>query len=217
MSPIGLSITSILVLTSVALAEPKPPMQPPERPTTLVPGKIKTQPLNCVPTLADQVVRLDFANSSLADLAQEVGRHLCKNFILEPKLAQTPLYLISTENLRVAQLWQTFHAILAHNGLALVSYPNYDGIIRAVDATQAVVPLLGAKDPLPAENRMVSKVLKVKGDVHAINNYLNIFKSGQGQCHPFVSAGMILVTDYAPSVARLEWILAQLEEKKAGP
>lgn len=49
-------------------------------------------------------------------------------------------------------------------------------------------------------------------DINSYANFLNIFKTGKGQIHPFPPAGILIVTDYASSIARLEWLLGQISQ-----
>jgi type II secretory pathway component GspD/PulD (secretin) len=175
------------------------------------PGRVLGKPAPCKPTPDDEAVKLDFDHATVRELAIEVGRVLCKNFVVEPGLAHQPIYVLSAQEIRASALWPTFLSILAANDLTVVDRSGMFAIIAAVDATREAVPGFGPTDPVPTEDRMISKVFDVKGrDLMVVTNYLNIFKSGKGQIHPFPNSGLMLVTDFGSSVARLEWILSQL-------
>ena len=66
--------------------------------------------------------------------------------------------------------------------------------------------------PLPKDsNAIVSKMVRVpKGhDAGVLTNYLNVFKSGQGQIHPYGSSH-IVITDYVDSVQRAMKIMKEV-------
>ena len=58
----------------------------------------------------------------------------------------------------------------------------------------------------------MTKVLRPKTkDLNALGNFLNLYKSGRGQIQPYTATGVLVISDYAPVVRRLERLIAQLE------
>ncbi|MBK6687805.1 MAG: hypothetical protein IPG45_25240 [Deltaproteobacteria bacterium] len=205
-----LSLCSSLLATS-AEAETKRAAPPLERPAT---AAIKRQAPGeaCVPTAPEVQVRLHFEGGTLGELSKEIARHTCRNLNLDHRLAHEPIWLASGAGIPAGHLWTTFLDLLASRELSLVSTIHQDTIIRAADAPRSTVPTLAAGQTTPGENRMITKVLRPKTkDLNATSNFLNVFKSSTAQLHAYPPAGILVITDYAPNVARLEWLLAEMD------
>lgn len=205
-----LSLCSSLLATS-AEAEPKRPTTPPEPQGNVT---IKRQAPNegCVPTAPEVQVGLHSDGGSLGELSREVARHTCRNLAVDHRLVHEPIWLAGGASIPAAQLWTRFLELLASKNLSVVSGEHQDTIIQAADGVRSTVPTLSADQPTPREHRVITKVLRLKTkDANTIANFLNIFKSSTGQLHPYAPAGILVVTDYAPNVARLEWLLAEMD------
>lgn len=213
--PLLLSLCSSLLATSVQ-AETKRISPPPERQAT---ATIKRQSPadSCVPTSPEVQVNLHFDGGTLGDLSKEIARHTCRNLVLDHRLMHEPIWFASGAGIPAGQLWTTFLDVLASKGLSLISNTHEDTIIMSADAVRSTVPTLSAGQTTPSENRMITKVLRPKTkDLNATTNFLNIFKSSTAQLHPYPPAGILVLTDYAPNVARLEWLLAEMDTPSSG-
>lgn len=201
----GLILLTTL-LSQPAAAELKKPSAAPS-----VQGRVLEKQAPCRTAKDSDLVQLDFDGSTVRELALEVGRLLCRNFVLDPSISKRRVVVLSSAPIRVDVLWPTFLHILRVNDLTIVDRGSYQAIMMASDGTRESVPTYGVSDEVPPEERMITKVVKFRGrDVNATTNFLNIFKTGKGQIHPFASAGIIVITDFASSVARLEWLLGQM-------
>lgn len=197
-------------------AEKSPAEAPPQQLGAMRPGRLVSKPPACHPIAESEMVRLDFENAPLQDLARELGRVTCKNFVLEPRLARMPVMVLSASETRVSTLWPTFLSVLAAHDLTLVDRAGHYVIVETPEATRSNVPSYGPRDPVPNEERMVTKVLEVKDrDLNAVASFLNIYKSPKGQVHPYLPGNILVITDFASSVARIEWLYAQMG--KAAP
>lgn len=204
-----LSLCSSL-LTSSAQAETKRTPALERQPT----ATIKQQASNeaCVPTAPEVQVNLQSDGGTLGELVREISRHTCRNLSVDHRLVHEPIWFASGAGISAAQLWTSFLDLLASKNLSVVSSKHQDTIIQAADGVRSTVPTLAAEERMPGENRVITKVLRPKTkDVNAAANFLNIFKSSTGQVHPYPAAGILVVTDYSASVARIEWLLAEME------
>lgn len=193
-----------------------PPRDTP--PALLKPGRVVSRPAACQPLPENELVRLDFENAPLQDLVREVGRATCKNFVLEHRLARLPVMMVSAMETRAGALWTTFLSVLAANDLTLVDRAGHSVIVEATEATRSNVPGYGPQDAVPNEERMVTKIMEVKDrDLNAISNFLSIHKSPKGQVHPYLPGNILVITDYASSISRLEWLYRQMTKAPAKP
>ncbi len=175
------------------------------------PGRVVVQGTQCRPAAESDRVTLDFDHAPLSDLVREVGRALCRNFVVEPALARHPVFVAANAGTSMKELWPMFLSILAAHELTIIDHGAHHTIIPAIDGTRSKIPTYGPKDEVPSEERMVTKVFELKDkDINAVTNFVNIYKSPKGQVHPFASSGIIVMTDFASSVTKIEWLLAQM-------
>lgn len=213
MKPIVLVIVALLSFDSVAAAE----LRRPTNPNSAGPSaRIVEDPTPCRQRQSEEVVRLDFDGSTVRDLSRTVGRLLCENFVLDPNVVNVRVFVSSNAEIRMDALWPTFLHILRVNDLTVVDHFGQHAIVMAADGARESVPTYGIDEEVPRADRMVTKVVRVRGhDLNAVANFLNIFKTGKGQIHPFADAGILVMTDFASSIARLEWLLGQLPRSAA--
>lgn len=205
--PVLFSLVSSLIAAPPAMPVVKA-APPPRAPT---PGLISTRAL-CVPTPGEQRLDLRFEGSRLEDLVRDVARHTCRNLVLSPRDADARIGVYFGAGVTAERLWPTFLEILAAHDLTVVDGPSATVIITSSDGARSALPTLGATDETPAEARMVTKVLRPKTkDLNALGNFLNLYKSGRGQIQPYTPTGVLVISDYAPVVRRLERLIAQLE------
>lgn len=159
-------------------------------------------------------VPFEFKDADIKDVVTAVSKMMCKNFIITSKVRSQKFDIVSPTKIRVDEAWQAFLSALEANDFALFEVGKFSKIIQATDATRAPVEIYedGRRIGDP-DDRMVTKIWKIQsaGDVNAVVNYLNIFKSGKGQIHPFAATNTVIATDYASSIARLERILDEID------
>lgn len=164
---------------------------------------MNTSAPKCVPIKPGAQIRLELPEVELGSFVHSVGRALCKNLVVDPKCQNLNVSVSLARRVSGAQLWSVFLSSLAAHKLTVVQKGPLTVVIPAMSATRSAVPLLGPKDPVPDEERMFSKVILVKKDLNKMTNYLNVFKSPQGQLHPYPGQGMIVMTDYSSSIKRM--------------
>lgn len=214
------SAASIVVALSVSLAaataqaeEPKPRAAEKPTPPIRALGRIIERPGACKPLAPDTPVRLELDDVAMPELLREVARVTCRGFLVDEALTKLRMHVVSGGEIRADQLWGVVLASLQLHGAATVDRGPYTAVIPATDGARAPIPTLGPADALPAEERMVTKMYRLRGahDHNAVVNFLNIFKSGKGQIHPYY--GLIVATDFTSSLRRMEALLAELERE----
>ena len=172
---------------------------------------LKRASKGCRPLPPNARVNFDF-KGDIKELVETVSKTTCKNFILTNKVRSQKFEIISPTPITVNQAWRAFLSALEANDFSLIQVGRYYKVIQATDGTRSAVPIYKKGSP-PIEDRMVTVVwnLKHATDINAVVNYLNIFKSGKGQIHPFAATNTIIATDFGTSVQRLEGILKEID------
>lgn len=193
----AMALAPSLALTSVAAAAPAGSPK----------GSISTRPTACEPLEPSARVRLSFDGASVESFVAQVGRILCRNFVIDARHAKQTLALSTPREVSGEALWTTFLEVLATQRLTIVDRGAVTHVVPGTDGPRSPLPLYGAGDPLPDEERMISvRVdLPAGSQAGAITNFLNIFKSQGGQIHPWLSdpQPFLVITDYTSSVRRL--------------
>lgn len=179
-----------------------------------------TNKRGCKPLPPNQLVSFDF-EGEIQDLVTTISKVTCKNFILTNKIRSQKFKIVSPTPIKSRNAWKVFLATLEANDFTVVPSGNYWKIVQANDATRSTVPFYREDESLQllgesfrSNDQMVTKLYRVRhgGNVNNIVNYLNIFKSNRGQLHPFQGSNLIIMTDFASSLERLERILAELDQ-----
>lgn len=166
----------------------------------------------CRPMRPNDKVLLDF-KGDIKELVELISKTTCKNFILTNKVRSQKFEIISPSPITVREAWRAFLSALEANDFTVIQVGRYYKIIQATDGTRSPVPMYEEGANVPIYDRMVTKIWKVQnaGDINAVVNYLNIFKSGKGQIHPFAATNTIIATDFGTSIERLERILKEID------
>lgn len=201
-------------------AAPTPKPSAPKKTTPTKIGNAKkieelraaSQSKKCVPMPRNERTVFDF-HDELPALVKAVSKITCKNFILTNKIRSQKFQIVSQTPVTVAEIWRAFLSSLEANDFTLVQSGRYYKIIPANDAARSPVPTYSDDQSTPISDRIITKIYKVRygGDVNQIVTYLNIFKTKQGQIHPFAPTGTIIITDYGTTIARLERILLEVD------
>jgi general secretion pathway protein D len=167
----------------------------------------------CKPMNPNDKVLLDF-KGDVKELVELISKTTCKNFILTNKVRSQKFEIISPSPITVEEAWRAFLSSLEANDFTIIQVGRYYKIIQATDGTRAPVPMYDHEGKTPIDDRMVTKIWKMKhaGDINGVVNYLNIFKSGKGQIHPFAATNTIIATDFGTSIERLETVLQEIDQ-----
>lgn len=190
---------------------PAPAAKPPAGPGF---GDFKTEAdKNCRPLLPNDKVPFEFKDADIKDVVTAISKTMCKNFIITSKVRSQKFDIVSPTRIRVDEAWQAFLSALEANDFAVFQVGKFYKIIQATDATRAPVSILDDKDKVASDDRMITKIWKIQyaADLNTVVNYLNIFKSTKGQIHPFPATNVVVATDYATSIERLERILDEID------
>lgn len=171
---------------------------------------------NCKPLPGSQKVVFDFKGDIL-ELVNAISKVTCKNFILTNKVRGQKFEILSPSPITVDEAWRAFLSALEANEFSVIQVGRYFKIIQAADGVRAPVSMYGTGADAPIDDRMVTVMWKPQhsGDVNAVVNYLNIFKSNKGQIHPYQPTGLIVATDFGTSIERLKRIFDEIDQPGA--
>ncbi len=177
----------------------------------------KTAGNKCRPLKSSDTVQFEFKGADIKDVVTAISKTMCKNFIITSKVRSQKFDIISPTPITVAEAWRAFLSALEANDFTLIQTGRYYKIIQSTDGTRSSVPIYNENQRPPKHDRMVTKIWRPKnaGDLNAVVNYLNIFKSGKGQIHPFHPTGVIIATDYGTAMNRLQRIFDEVDQPGA--
>lgn len=174
----------------------------------------------CIPFPPKKEISFDF-EGEIQELVEAISVITCRNFILTNKIRSQKFKISSPVPVFARDAWRVFLAALEANDFTVVPSGKYWKIIQANDATRSPVPFYDEGRSLrrsgmtfPTDEQMVTKIYRTKygGNINNIVNYLNIFKSNRGQIHPFQGSNLVIMTDFASTLERLEHILEELDQ-----
>ncbi|MCK6544939.1 type II secretion system secretin GspD [Myxococcota bacterium] len=180
-------------------------------------GDLKTiKSSTCKPLRPNAKVTFDF-KGDINELITTIAKTTCKNFIVTQKIRSQKFEIISPTPITVDEAWAAFLSALEANEFTIFQVGRYYKIIQATDGTRAPVPIYKDSQQIPINDRMVTKIWRMKHatDINAVVNYLNIFKSGKGQIHPFSPTNTIIATDFGTSMERIERIFEEIDQPGA--
>ncbi|MBI2378594.1 MAG: type II secretion system secretin GspD [Deltaproteobacteria bacterium] len=156
----------------------------------------------------------EFKNADIKDIVEQISKHTCRNFILTSKVRSQKFDIISRSPITVDEMWEAFLSSLEANDFSIVLVGRYYKVIQATDATRAPVEIFDTGEKHPSDDRMITVIwtLRYSPDINAVVNYMNIFKSGKGQIHPFARTNTVIATDFATSIDRLERVLKEIDQ-----
>ncbi|MEL6184379.1 MAG: type II secretion system secretin GspD, partial [Myxococcota bacterium] len=178
---------------------------------------------NCRVPPPNQMVSFDF-EGEVEKLVKWISEITCRNFILTNKVRSQKIQILSPSRVLAKNAWRVFLAVLESNDFTVEPAGSFWKVIQANDGTRSTIPfydegrsLRGPGKTFASTNQMVTKLYRVRhgGNTNNIVNYLNIFKSNRGQLHPFQGSNLIVMTDFAASLERIESILAELDQPEA--
>lgn len=167
----------------------------------------------CRALLPREKIDFEFKDADIKDIVTAISKTMCKNFILTSKVRSQKFDIISPQKITVGEAWQAFLSALEANDFTVFQVGRYYKIIQASDGTRSPVQMYEDEQKYPIDDRMITKIWRIEhaGDVNAVVNYLNIFKSNKGQIHPFAATNTVIATDFATSIQRLERILDEID------
>ncbi len=164
----------------------------------------------------DPLVEFHFEEVDIRLLTRQVGGLLDRRFILGPEVEGT-VTVITPGRIRTSQVYPLFLRVLDSSGFTVVEEEGAYRVVRVPRGLDRTGPILAPDDPGPGEG-LITRILPVRHvSVLEVKRVLDDLagEGGMRGVTPFPATNQLVVTDTAARIARLEQILAQLDQPGA--
>jgi general secretion pathway protein D len=160
---------------------------------------------------AQQAIRPNFRDADITSIIDAVAMTTGRSFIVDPRVrAQVTMY--SNATMTPGQFYQAFLAILQVHGFVAVPSGNVIKIIP--DANMRQMPGNDLPEHVnPTSDEIVTQVLAVKNvSAATLVPILRPLQSTNGQISAVTGANMLIISDHAANVSRLERIIGRIDQ-----
>lgn len=167
----------------------------------------------CVSLPLNARISVDFEEAPLYDVVKFMACITRRNFIVASNIKQgKTITILSTASVTVYEAYKAFLSSLDVNGLTLVPAGPFYKIIETAKAKTEIVPFYGAREAVPAEDRMVTRIIMLKHiDVKDIEAILAKFKTAAGDISSYAPGNSLIVTDLGRNVVRMIKFIDELD------
>ncbi len=161
---------------------------------------------------------LAFNRADIVDVLEQASRWTCRNFIYTDDIARGKITLLSKTPVTADEAYAAFLASLSANGIAIYQTGRYYKLVRVADAKKTPIPtLLEEGEEAPAIEQPVTKVIRLKySDPDQLRGILGNFTSPQGADIQAIQPDVLILTDIALNVRRIERILDAIDRPGGG-
>ncbi|RMH61007.1 MAG: type II secretion system protein GspD [Zetaproteobacteria bacterium] len=159
-------------------------------------------------------VTLNFKNADIRALIEFVAGFSGKNFLVDNRV-KGKVTIISPTPIPEDQAYDVFLSVLEINGYATVPSGAVIKIVPRAESKQMPVPLMG-KGRKRMDDAMVTQVVRLKyADAQQLAALIRPLIPPNGHLVAYPRGNMLLVTDSANNIARIEKILSIMDRKDA--
>ncbi|MBM4353995.1 MAG: type II secretion system protein GspD [Deltaproteobacteria bacterium] len=159
----------------------------------------------------NDMVALDFKDMPLDDLIRLISCWTDKNFLLTGGFQGKTITLMSPQPVTVAEAYKAFLSVLRAHQLIVAPSGKFLRIVPENTGKQETIPFLKDGSGVPADEGMVTKVVKLKYvPASELSQVLGSFKGRAGE---IISYGedTLIITDAAVMVRKLEKFVDELD------
>ena len=156
---------------------------------------------------------LAFNKADILDLLEQASRWTCRNFAYTEEVVRGKITLLSKTPVTPEEAYAAFLAALNSNGIAMYQTGKYWKLVRIADAKKVPIPtLVGEDTDYPAVEQPVTKLFRLRYvDPDQLRAVLGNFTSPQGADIQTIQPDILLITDIALNVRRIEKLLEALD------
>lgn len=161
------------------------------------------------PTVSEKGITFDFQGVGLLEVIQKVAALTGKNFDVDPNIADTPVTLITHNEIPVEMAYQVLESILTTRGFALV--PTLDGHLIKVMASDLAIN--SEKNPLQMDSKKVERksfddysthVFTVEyADATELSTALKLLGTQGSRVDAYAPTNTLIITDTADGLRRM--------------
>ena len=155
--------------------------------------------------------------AELTDLVGFIKAISCRPIILPQNVRQSKVTIIAPETVTAAEAYRIFLSSLESMGLTVQPDGKVLKIIESNRAREASIPVIGAGEVVPREERYVTRLMRLKYiTTEEVVQVLNRLKGRDGDIMPYAAANTLVVTDLASNIRRMEEVVRALDQPMAG-
>lgn len=169
--------------------------------------------IKCIRLPLNARINIDFEEAPLYDVVKFMACITQRNFIIGAQIKQgKTITIMSTTPVTVYEAYRAFLSALDINGLTIVPAGAFYKIIESGKAKTEMVPILGAKEKVPPEDRIITSIVPLKHiDVKDIEQVLNKFKTQIGDITSYQPGNSLIITDLGRNIQRMQKFIAELD------
>lgn len=154
---------------------------------------------------------IDFPNAELKDIIKSIAKLSGKNFILDRKIENRKITIVSPNPVTKQEAYNAFLSALYMNDLTIVSMGKFLKVIEVKSAVQSNIRVFSG-DNIPASEEVVTVLYKLKYlNVEEIQRYLNDLIARNGRVGFYPNTNTLVMTDTGLNLRRIVNILKSID------
>ncbi len=147
--------------------------------------------------------------AELEQLVQWMMTISCQKFIWNEKIRSGKVTVLSPEKVTLREAYAAFYAAIESMGLTVEPTGGYFKIVESTGAQSLNLPIYEDGRPVPNNDRYVTQLVRVSGNVSDISSIAGKLKSKQGSVE--VVGNLLIITDRGSVVRRLLKIIKEVD------
>ena len=157
----------------------------------------------------------EFSKAEIMDIVKAISDMTRKNFIIPEKLKSQKITILSPTKITAAEAYQVFLSALSINGITVVRTGKFYKLIESKNAVKKPIPTcVGPDDVCPTySEQMVTLLISLSHtEANQISSVLKSLVSKEGELTVFQPSNAIILSEYAPNIARIKRIIKALDQ-----
>ncbi|MBT6178098.1 MAG: type II secretion system secretin GspD [Deltaproteobacteria bacterium] len=157
----------------------------------------------------------EFSKAEIMDIVKAISDMTRKNFIIPEKLKSQEITILSPTKITAAEAYQVFLSALSINGITVVKTGKFYKLIESKNAIKKPIPTcVGPDDVCPSFNEQMVTMLitMMHTEANQISSVLKSLVSKEGELTVFQPSNAIILSEYAPNIARIKRIIRALDQ-----
>ncbi len=169
--------------------------------------------VKCRPLPLNAKINMDFEEAPLKDVVKFIACITQRNFMLSSSFGSgKSVTILSTTPVTVYEGYKAFLATLDINGLTVVPSGAFYKIVETAKAKTEVVPIYGADETVPPEDRLVTRIVTLRHiDVNDVAQVLSKFKTAAGDVSVYQPGNSLIITDLGSNIVRMLKFISELD------
>lgn len=169
------------------------------------------------PQSGKSLVKFNLQDADLAELVNHISGMTGKRFIFGDKIRQIKATVVSPEPVTLEEAYQAFLSILEANGMTVVPHGRFLKIVDSGAVVSQATPLIARGEPVPDSDRFVTRLYRLQhASTEDALTLLGKFKSKDGDLSAYAPGKLLIITDTATQIRRLQRIIEEIDVGQVG-